>query len=52
MSPRMPFAPPPFGVFGPGPSLSQGPPPPLAPSALPRTFGTGSPFEPAFSRGL
>ncbi|KAG9311132.1 salt tolerance down-regulator-domain-containing protein [Chiua virens] len=48
-----PFAPPPpFGVFGPGPSMSQGPPPSLAPSALPRGFGSPSPFDPPFSRGL
>jgi hypothetical protein len=49
MSPRVPYAPgPPFGVFGPGPSMQQGPPPPLAPSAVPRNFGTGPPYDPGF----
>ncbi|KAH7911254.1 hypothetical protein BJ138DRAFT_1151105 [Hygrophoropsis aurantiaca] len=55
MSPRLPFAPPPpppFGVFGPGPPMQQGPPN-LAPSALPRNFGSPSPFESTFNnRGL
>jgi hypothetical protein len=38
--------------FGPGPSLQQGPPSGLAPSALPPNFGLGSAFEPGFGRGL
>ncbi|KAH7927190.1 hypothetical protein BV22DRAFT_297584 [Leucogyrophana mollusca] len=53
MSPRLPFAPPPpppFGVFGPGPPMQPGPP--LAPSALARNFGSPSPFETTFNRGL
>lgn len=48
-----PYAPPPpFGVFAPGPSMPQGPPPSLAPSVLPRGFGSPSPFDPPFNRGL
>ncbi|KAH7882068.1 hypothetical protein F5I97DRAFT_1911677 [Phlebopus sp. FC_14] len=52
LSPRMPYAPPPFGVFGPGPSMQQGPPPSLAPSALPRNYGSPTSMEPNFTRGL
>ncbi|KAG6333073.1 hypothetical protein ID866_6015 [Astraeus odoratus] len=48
--PRLPFAAaPPFGVFGPGPSIPQAP---LGPSTLPRGFGSPTPFDTAFSRGL
>ncbi|KAF9239442.1 salt tolerance down-regulator-domain-containing protein [Melanogaster broomeanus] len=47
MSPRMPYAPPPpFGLFGPGPSMQQGPPPSLAPSALPRKLWLTLSFRP------
>lgn len=48
-TPRLPYAPPPFGVFGPGPSMQ---PASLAPSALSRSFGSPSPFDPSFSRPL
>jgi len=48
MPTRVPFGPgPPFAVFGPGPSMQQGPPP-LAPSAVPRNFGVGPQYDPAF----
>ncbi|THH33340.1 hypothetical protein EUX98_g820 [Antrodiella citrinella] len=51
MSPRLNFAPagPYTGNFVAGSSMPSGPPP-LAPSALPRTFGANGPFEPAFGR--
>jgi hypothetical protein len=53
MSPRVQYVPPgPFGAsFPPNPSIPQIPPA-LAPSAVPRGFGTGPPFDPGFSRGL
>lgn len=50
MSPR--GQPTPSYSFGPGPSLHQGPPSGLAPSALPPNFGLGPAFEPGFGRGL
>jgi hypothetical protein len=51
ISPRVSFSPSPYG-FGPGSSMQQGPPPTLAPSALPRNFGAGPPFDPGYGRGL
>lgn len=50
LSPRIPFAPGSYVV--PGPPIPQGPLPPLAPSALPRTFGNGASFEPGFGRAM
>ncbi|KAI5121483.1 hypothetical protein M0805_003938 [Coniferiporia weirii] len=51
LSPRAPFATAP-GVPSFGAYIPQMTPPTLGPSALPRTFGAGPPFEPGFGRGL
>ncbi|CCM06449.1 uncharacterized protein FIBRA_08713 [Fibroporia radiculosa] len=51
LSPRIAHTPGPFIGMAPGLSM-QPTPPPLAPSALPRAYGNGSPFDPAYGRPL
>ncbi|KAH8114975.1 hypothetical protein DFH11DRAFT_1590736 [Phellopilus nigrolimitatus] len=51
LSPRAAFPPSP-GVPAFGAYIPQMPHPPLGPSAMPRAYGTGPPFEPGFGRGL
>ncbi|KIK19434.1 hypothetical protein PISMIDRAFT_153119, partial [Pisolithus microcarpus 441] len=48
-TPRLPYAPQPFGVFNPGPSVQQTS---LVPPALSRGYGSPSPFDPSFGRPL